>query len=188
VAVARGHLELSLRRVEQLFNSMDPAPFGERDLDLHAERYLVDWARELPSDAALSLSLHLQEAPSHPEGWIETSVHRYFVGREHSARGELRALLRQGRISLMIGLSFLGLCLYLSQWLLRGADEGFVGGLLRESLTVAGWVAMWRPMQTYLYDWWPLRAQAHLYRRMSRMPVRVLVRTSEKAQERRLVR
>jgi hypothetical protein len=172
---ARGHLELSLRRIEQLFNSMDPAPFGERDLDVHAEHFLVDWARELPADVPLVLTLHLQEAPTHAEGWIETSVHRYFIERERSMRGELRALLRQGRISLLIGLSFLGLCLYLSQWLLRGTGEGLAGGLLLESFTVAGWVAMWKPMQTYLYDWWPLRAQARLYRRMSLMPVRVML-------------
>jgi hypothetical protein len=179
VAVARGHLELSLRRIEQLFNSMDPAPFGERDLDVHAEHYLVDWARELPTDAPLALTLHLQEVPTQAEGWIETSVHRYFVERERSTRGELRSLLRQGRVSLLIGLSFLGLCLYLSQWLLRSAEDGFAGGLLRESFTVAGWVAMWRPMQTYLYDWWPLQAQARLYRRMSRMPVRVQVGSAQ---------
>ena len=172
---ARGHLELSLRRIEQLFNSMDPAPFAERDLDTHAERYLVDWARELPRDSALSLSLHLSEAPAHAEGWIETSVHRYFVERERGKRGELRALLRQGRISLLIGLSFLGLCLYISQWMTHGGEAGIASGLLRESFTVAGWVAMWRPMQTYLYDWWPLRAEAQLYRRMSRMPVRVVL-------------
>jgi hypothetical protein len=160
---------------------MDPAPFGERDLDVHAERYLTDWARELPSDAALSLALHLSEDPSHPEGWIETSVHRYFVERERSVHGELRSLLRQGRISLLIGLSFLGLCLYISQWMLHVGDAGFAGGLLRESFTVAGWVAMWRPMQTYLYDWWPLRAQAQLYRRMSRMRVQVVLSISAEA-------
>ncbi len=180
MAAPRGRLELSLRRIEQLFNSMDPAPFGERDLDVHAERYLVEWARELPADAALALTLHLQEAPPHAEGWIESSVHRFFIERENSTRAALRELLRQGRISLLIGMSFLGTCLYLSQWLLRGSDDGFAGGLLRESFTVAGWVAMWKPMQTYLYDWWPLQAQVRLYRRMSRMPVRLQLSVHEK--------
>ena len=52
---------------------------------------------------------------------------------------------------------------------------GVMASLLRESFLVAGWVAMWRPMQIYLYDWWPLRQQALLYRRMSRMPVTLLV-------------
>jgi hypothetical protein len=37
-------------RVSQPFNTRDPLPFGERDLDDHAEAYIVDRARELPRD------------------------------------------------------------------------------------------------------------------------------------------
>ena len=41
--------------------------------------------------------------------------------------------------------------------------------MLRESLNIAGWVAMWRPMQIYLYDWWPPRRTARIYSTLSRM-------------------
>jgi hypothetical protein len=44
----------------------------------------------------------------------------------------------------------------------------------RESLTIAGWVAMWRPMQIYLYDWWPLLRRGWIYAKLSHMPVEVL--------------
>jgi hypothetical protein len=173
MAASPGRMELSLRRIEQFFNSLDPAPFAERDLDAHAESYLVSWAQELPRDTPLDLTLHLQEPPTGPEGWVEAAVQHNFAERERFQRIELRRLLRQGRTSLMIGVTFLAVCLYLSQWLLRATSDGLVGGLMRESFTVAGWVAMWRPMQTYLYDWWPMAAQIRLYRRMSQMPVRV---------------
>jgi hypothetical protein len=46
--------------------------------------------------------------------------------------------------------------------------------MLRESLTIAGWVAMWRPMQTYLYDWWPVRRRSCIYTKLSHMPVEVI--------------
>jgi hypothetical protein len=36
---------------------------------------------------------------------------------------------------------------------------------------IVGWVAMWRPLEIYLYDWWPVRDRIQLYRRMARMPV-----------------
>jgi len=42
---------------------------------------------------------------------------------------------------------------------------------VRESLTIAGWVAMWRPMQIYLYDWWPLLRRSRIYAKLSHMPV-----------------
>jgi hypothetical protein len=34
-------------------------------------------------------------------------------------------------------------------------------------------VAMWRPMQIYLYDWWPVRRRSRIHRKLSLMPVEV---------------
>ena len=56
----RNHLELRLRELAQLFNSMDPSPFHERDLDAAADAFIVEWARELP--AGLPVRVNLDEA------------------------------------------------------------------------------------------------------------------------------
>jgi hypothetical protein len=101
---------------------------------------------------------------------VEKAVHNYFFYRGKLSRLELKRLLKQGRISLSIGLVFLAICLLLSELLLH-KDWGTVVDLLRESLTIAGWVAMWRPMQIFLYDWWPLLYMARLYEKLSRVPV-----------------
>lgn len=45
--------------------------------------------------------------------------------------------------------------------------------MLRESLLIGGWVAMWRPLEIFLYDWWPIRADARLFDRLAAMPVRI---------------
>jgi len=50
-----------------------------------------------------------------------------------------------------------------------------------ESLTIAGWVAMWRSMEICLYDWWPIRRRRRLYGRLSRMPVDVVNGTGERS-------
>jgi hypothetical protein len=39
---------------------------------------------------------------------------------------------------------------------------------------IGGWVAMWRPLEVFLYDWWPIRAEARLFDRLSAMAVRVI--------------
>jgi hypothetical protein len=83
--------------------------------------------------------------------------------------------LSQGRTSLLIGLVFLSACLVTSNVLL-GNRASTGAEITRESLTIAGWVAMWRPMETYLYDWWPLRRRVLLFRKLSRMPVEVVQR------------
>lgn len=169
-----GHLRISLRNVRQLFNSMDPSPFYERDLDDNAERYLVSWVQETHRDEPLKLTLHLDEIP--PEGMdlalksITESIHHYFAERERLTHLEFRRLLRQGRTSLAIGVTFLVACLGAAE-ILATTTQGVFPGLLRESLTIAGWVAMWRPLEIYLYEWWPVRRQAQMFHRMSLMPV-----------------
>jgi hypothetical protein len=51
-------------------------------------------------------------------------------------------------------------------------EQGFAS-LLKESLLIGGWVAMWRPLEIFLYEWWPIRADAKLFDRLSVMPVRI---------------
>jgi hypothetical protein len=81
--------------------------------------------------------------------------------------------MKRGRSSLLIGLLFLAACLAASK-LLFGSHEGTWTNIARESLTIAGWVAMWRPMEIYLYDWWPLRGRGRIYRKLSQLPIEVV--------------
>ena len=46
--------------------------------------------------------------------------------------------------------------------------------VLRESLLTGGWVAMWRPIEIFLYDWWPIRDERRLRERLSGMPIRIV--------------
>lgn len=64
----------------------------------------------------------------------------------------------------------------LTSQLLRG-QAGTLPIVLREGLIIAGWVAMWRPMEIFLYEWWPLLRKGHLYQKLSRMHVEVGKRT-----------
>ena len=171
-------LELSVREMVQLFNTMDPAPFKERDLDRDAEEFIVSWVREYPVKTPVELVVYLQEFPAdrEPQPIIEQAVHHYFEDRARGNRLEFRRLLKEGRQSLVIGLVFLAACLMASN-AIGDQYPGTFPALARESLTIAGWVAMWRPMQLYLYDWWPLRRRGRMYEKLSRMPVEVRKRS-----------
>jgi len=52
-------ISLKLRDTNQLFNSMDPSPFIEKDLDDDAEEFIVSWAQEFPPNAPIKLRIHL---------------------------------------------------------------------------------------------------------------------------------
>ena len=70
----------------------------------------------------------------------------------------------------MIGITFLAVSLLLGDTLARLLGARRVSEILRESLLIGGWVATWRPMEVFLYDWWPIRADARLADRLSAMP------------------
>jgi len=53
--------------------------------------------------------------------------------------------------------------------------QSTASAIVRESLTIGGWAAMWRPLEIYLYDWWPLRDERRVLERLSRMKVRLVV-------------
>lgn len=167
-------IELKVRDINQLFNTMDPSPFNERDLDRDAEEFIVSWARELPLADPVVLVVHLAATPADddPRAMLEEAIHHYFSYRVELSRLEFRNLMQEGRKSLLIGVVFLAACLTVSN-LLKRLGTGTFYAVEQESLTIAGWVAMWRPMQTYLYDWWPLRRRQKILEKLSRMPVEV---------------
>jgi len=132
-------IEIYVDRMEQLFNSMDPSPFHEKDLDHDAEEFIVSWAQEYHLRDPLLRRIHVNQTPTEPDAadLVEKAVHNYFSYRTNLSRLELKRLLKQGRISLVIGLLFLGGCLVLSD-LLAQNEHGTLFNLARESLTIAG--------------------------------------------------
>jgi len=178
-AAHRPHeINVKLHDVNQLFNSMDPSPFVDKDLDDDAEEFIVSWAQEFSPDAPVTLSIYLEQWPEDdPEELIKDAVHNHFARRANLNQLEFRRLMKQGRDSLFVGVVFLSACLVASHMLLRG-DAGTWADVARQSLAIAGWVAMWRPMEIYLYEWWPVRRRGRVFAKLSRMPVVVIPKTN----------
>ena len=170
------HIQLNLRDINQLFNTIDPSPFQERDLDRNAEDFILSWAQEFPLSEPVDLIVHLKTLPQsqNTKQVVEEAIHHYFTYRTRLNQMEFGRLMKQGRTSLMVGLSFLGLCLFVTQ-LLRSSVHGIVPDFIQQGLTIAGWVAMWRPLEVFLYDWWPIRSDQRLLERLARMRVRLIL-------------
>jgi hypothetical protein len=104
---------------------------------------------------------------------LRDAIREYFRQRAEAERRRLRELFRVGRTSLVIGTAFLGTSLLLGDFIANALRGRTIGELLREGLLIGGWVAMWRPMEVFLYAWWPIRAEAKLSDRLAEMPVRI---------------
>jgi hypothetical protein len=166
-------IELRLSQGAQLFNTLDPSPFNERDFDERAEAYVVGWARELPRDAPLSVRIQLpaEEAKRAEDNDLADAFCNYFGGRAQAMRRELRELFRAGRRYSLIGVAVLIVCLTASR--LVGALNAPFAGVLEEGLVIVGWVANWKPIEVFLYDWQPLRRNMRLYERLAEADVKI---------------
>jgi hypothetical protein len=170
-AVIRVHVT----ELRQLFNSIDPSPFRSRDLDPRAEEFIVGWAKDFGRTQQLALVVSIDRAAGLPDeaAVLREAIHEFFRQRALGYRQRLRELLRVGRTSLAIGLVALAFAVALGNFLASLMKGGEVGQILREMLVVGGWVSMWRPLEIFLYDWWPIREEARLSDRLAAMPVRI---------------
>lgn len=165
-------VEIRLGRPQQLFNSFDPSPFHERDLDEDAEAYIVDSVDEFPLQKRLRLIIHLpaEQLPAGNTPDLAQAIHNYFAYRLKESRRRLRLFFREGRIALFIGLAFLFACTVLREFS-SAFGPGAPAEIASEGLLIAGWVAMWRPLEIFLYDWRPIRRRCQVFAKLSEIPV-----------------
>jgi len=169
------HLALRVREIAQLFNSMDPDPFLNKDLAREAETFIESWATGFNKKSRFDLTIHLAQWPADgdPTETLTGAIHHHFSYKAERTHDALKHLLHLGRISLAIGITFVSICLLAANAIGKlGTNPGY--DIARESLTIIGWVAMWRPLQIFLYEWWPLQRQIDLYQRLSKARIHVI--------------
>lgn len=167
-------IEIRLHEVRQLFHTLDPAPFHEKDLDETAAAYLLEACDEAGSRQRLRLIVYLPtpEAQGDSAATLPRAVNHYFSYRERQLGRDLVRLLRYGAICLLIGLLFMIACLALRRTLIAHSPTDDLA-MVEEGLLILGWVAMWRPIEILLYDWWPLARRRAIHRRLAVIPVEV---------------
>jgi hypothetical protein len=174
-------LDLYVSELAQLFDAMDLAPFRERDLDPKTDTYIVEWAQELPAGLSLHLVIHLgnPSATGLDAVMVGEAVHEYYAHRALATWRQLKKLFRLGRISLLIGVVFVGVAAGIGEGVISLFARERYATLVHESVVIGAWVALWRPMEIFLYDWWPIRAEARLFERLSKLHVRVMAMGQE---------
>lgn len=167
-------IEIRIERVTQLFNTFDPLPFRERDLDKDAEEFIVGCARELPKLHPIRIVVHLPpaEASTVNSDDLNIALSRYFSNRSEMIHRELKELFRIGRRSLVVGIAVLAVCLIAGGWL-AGLLRNDIGQFLQEGLAILGWVANWRPIEIFLFDWWAVEKRRTLMSRLAHAKIEI---------------
>ena len=99
-------IEVHVADLKQLFNSLDPTPFRERDLDPRAEEFIAGWARETARRGAARPAWFTSIKPASAEQVDSVYMRRCATISESAlwqTRRQLRQLFQVGRTSLLIG-------------------------------------------------------------------------------------
>jgi hypothetical protein len=168
-------IELELHSVMQIFNSFDPAPFHEKELDDNAEIYIYNTVGEFPLKKPLEIVIYVpsSEFDRETERTLKEAIRNHFSYKKVLTDIELRRLLQRGRRNMEIAIVFLFLCLLIIR-LLSTFEQSLINTMLSEGLTIIGWVAMWEPVYVFLYGWWPIVQKRNIYRKILSMDIRVI--------------
>jgi hypothetical protein len=168
-------IELKLSSIMQLYNSFDPAPFHEKELDTDAEKYIIDTIRDFPSTTEFRLVIYLPAvlATTDDAQKLSSAIHNHFRYKTMVAERNFRSHFRYGRLSLIIGLSFLAIALIARQMVSHLHDQ-FLAQFFADALLIIGWVAMWEPITVLLYQLWPIIQTKRVYEKVGTMEIDVL--------------
>lgn len=166
-------IEIKLSSVHQLFNSFDPAPFYEKELDVNAENYIVDSVKDFPLKTQSMIVIHL------PESLIDTkeaqeipkAIRSHYYYKALSQRRKFRERSIYGQFTLVVGLVFLAIATIASLAIYSYSDSFPVLQLVATALEVTGWAAMWEPVTVFLFQLWPIYKQRKIYEKISEMEI-----------------
>lgn len=160
-------IEVRIKNPLQLFDAKDPAPFRERELDDDFVEYIVSSAQEFSISTPLKVVIYIGE----PEGSelnreaILEAIHSFFIFEIELKKRKLKQFLKRAQAVFAIGLFILAVCVSAAQSIVVPQPPGAIG-ILREGVVIFGWVSIWKPIEFFLYDWYPLFEEIRFYKKL----------------------
>ncbi|MCP8885006.1 hypothetical protein NIM87_15960 [Devosia sp. XJ19-1] len=175
-------IAIELETLDELFTPPLADPLAGRFETSSGVHRIEQLTRMLPPQdrAQARITITVPPQPEHAElsQRIGDALAGYTQARITEVTRSLGRTLHAGRDALWLGLGFLACCMALSSMFSATAWlPAFVQRLFSEGLIIAGWVALWRPIELLLYDSRPFRQYLRVLKAISGMPVTIVERT-----------
>lgn len=163
-------IEITIDSPYDLYDDKDPSPLKVRDLKPSIEQYILTCIREIPSSSKSRIDFYFYSFGILDEEIdnLRKSVKEFFDYRSKIRMMDFKFKIRNGLKSVLIGLVFLFMCIFISNKFLD-SPQTLVGRFFLEGLSVLGWVSLWNPVQIFLYEIWPIIANSKNLIRISKL-------------------
>ncbi len=166
-------MSVHVHNLAQMFNSLDPSPFWDRDLDREAAEFIEEEFSDKRGARHWRLIVHASEGADLTAD-LHSAVGRYYQRMAGSTRRLLREQMKLGQLSLLGGSVIFLLSMSARRIFSTLLPHG-TSRLLDEGLIILAWLALWRPAESLVYGWVPLWRKWKLYQRLAAMHVSVRV-------------
>lgn len=170
-------IKLQLLNIHELLRS-PISLYRKRILKTDAEEFIVEESEGLPRKAAINIKIHLAVSEVKHQDDIAPAIHRHFCYRREQAQKKFKRIFQYGWRILFIALGLLAVTFAITEISLHFMPANRLVLFIRESFIIFGWVALWRPMELLLYDWYPVKTDINLFYRLEHSYVQVIIRDS----------
>lgn len=165
---------LHIQSVKDLFFTSRIPLSCKRFLNKDVEEFIIEEAEDLPRNAPIRLTVHIafEEVPKTDE--VVAAIHKHFAYCKEKSTKQLKKTLRLGWRSFLIGFIFLIIMFALIKVIVTlFPNNGFIT-TIQESFVILSWVALWRPAELLLYEWYPFKRDANLFDRLAKCKVHIV--------------
>jgi hypothetical protein len=161
-------LEFNIKSVEDFYSEYDPFPYEQRDLNPKLVNAISKQMVVFPEDAKIKIVFYLDKRLKKKKiedvfsKALRHNLEFYYLDNDV----HLRRRLRKGKNILLAALTIFVGCVSCSLLIIKFLPDDMIWNILSEGFFVGGWVSMWHPVQTLLYDWIPLREEKKKFKRL----------------------
>jgi hypothetical protein len=147
-----------------------------RPMNKDAEELIFEKARTLPRGSGISIIIQTKNDLTMKEADAAAMIQRHFLHCRKQAEKQLRHTLNLGWRSLAIAFVFLIIMYSVANRLFPRLPEGGLMISVKELFIILGWVALWRPAELLLYEWFPIRKKARLFARLAESDIKFVTK------------
>jgi hypothetical protein len=182
----KNHVTLELDTIRELLIAPDFDPFSEKETEYMGQSAVERLMKQLKPGWMLRrrkfrLTILLPRAQITPgiQEQVTGAIHRYCVRKITDNTILIRNIQWRGYRQLPFSFAFLAFCLGMATFFGSGVVAGipaWLGSVLNNGFQIIGWVSLWGPTETLLFDPLPVRRENNVLRVLMEIPIEILPR------------
>jgi hypothetical protein len=159
-------IDVVIRNVEDIYKHYDYISLNGKTLNYELEEYIFKALKSYPLSQKIKLIVRIPEDSEEYESiTLKKNIQEHFAVKVQEVDIFLKQQLKQWTINMLIGTLFLILCLILVEILDKFSHINVIR-IMKESLLIVGWVALWEPLTFILFGYQSIKRDKLYYRKL----------------------